>query len=301
MEFADTQAEAMLREAVMQTIAPIIPMEREYSGEQMQKMILDYCHRAAKRKASNKPWQEVACDFAYSFFESLFKVFGESTWLDQVDFSFVVGAAFRTYLSRPELAFVSDEEFNQVFVKETAMGLDCSRYYSWSAYILKRVVTGKVSQKKVRDAVDNCREELLKQGIETAEQFVTAWIQGSISALGGDVPNVLPQPLAQRLFEAYVKEGGGIPLWLMNAPTDSVLNEVRSTVTIVYSGIPGAQGPPQHMGGGLMGKGMGMPSAFATPVAGFNPLGVAGYGPANAFPMGLQLGGSLGGMGYSPY
>merc|ERR1719247_3165988 len=138
-------------------------------------MILDYAGRAAKRKASSKPWKEVASDFTYSFFESLWKVFGESSWLDQVDFTWVVASAFRAYLNSPALASVSEDEFNEKFGRETALGLDCSRYYSWSAFVLKKTITGKASQKKVRDAVDNCREELLKQSFETPEQFVEAW------------------------------------------------------------------------------------------------------------------------------
>merc|ERR1719324_1485475 len=156
-------------QAVEATIRPIAHLEKQYSAEQMQKMVLDYAGRAAKRKASSKAWQEVASDFTYSFFESLWKVFGESPWLEQVDFTWIVGTAFRAYLAKPEIANVTDDEFNKVFWKETAMGLDCSRYYSWSAYVLKKTITGKASQKKVRDAVDNCREELLKQSFDTPE------------------------------------------------------------------------------------------------------------------------------------
>jgi hypothetical protein len=281
----DPQAEAMLQQAVVQTIAPIAHMSKQYSAEQIQKMILDYAGRAAKRKASGKAWREVASDFTYSFFESLWKVFGESEWLDQVDFTWIVGAAFRAYLPRPEMASVSDQEFNEFFARETALGLDCSRYYSWSAYVLKKIISGKASQKKVRDAVDNCREELLKQNLETAEQFVTAWIEGSIGALGKDVEYNLPQSTAVHLFECYVREGGGIPLWLMNAATDSVIQQVGTTISTVYSSIPGASG-----------EGTGKGSSKSYGAAAVDPF------------MGQQWGGLFAGgkgyaslLGYSPY
>merc|ERR1712151_544268 len=108
----------------------------------------------------------------------------------------MVSVAFRTYLAKPDMASATEEEINQVFINETAMGLDCSRYYSWSAYVLKKIVPGKASQKKVRDAVDNCREELLKQNIQTAEQFATTWVLGSIEALGNDAANLLSKSTA---------------------------------------------------------------------------------------------------------
>eukprot|EP00747_Dinoflagellata_sp_TGD_P207205 gnl/TRDRNA2_/TRDRNA2_80795_c0_seq1.p1 gnl/TRDRNA2_/TRDRNA2_80795_c0~~gnl/TRDRNA2_/TRDRNA2_80795_c0_seq1.p1 ORF type:complete len:334 (+),score=72.27 gnl/TRDRNA2_/TRDRNA2_80795_c0_seq1:56-1057(+) len=236
----DEDAAAMLQQTVADTIGPVAYMETQYSAEQIQKMIVDYAGRAAKRKAAKKPWQELASDFTYSFFESVWKVFGESQWVDQVDFTWIVAAAFKAYLATPDMAYVSEEEFDQVFVKETAKGLDCSRYYSWSAYVLKKVISGKAAQKKVRNAVDNCREELLKQDIDTAEEFATAWIEGSLEALGKEVASVLPQSAALHLFESYVQEGGGIPLWLMKAATDTVMVCVRTAISTIYSSIPEA-------------------------------------------------------------
>merc|ERR1719498_1122853 len=104
------QAEMMLQQAVADTINPVAAMEKQYSGPQMVKMIVDYAGRAAKRKQSMKAWQEVASDFTYSFFESLWKVFGDSPWLDQVDFTYVVKTAFRYHLLTPEAAAVPEEE-----------------------------------------------------------------------------------------------------------------------------------------------------------------------------------------------
>jgi len=291
MDGHNPQAEMMLHEAIKQTIGPVAHMDKQYSGDQIQKMVLDYAGRAAKRKASVKAWQEVASDFTYSFFESLWKVFGESQWLDQVDFTWVVGAAFRAFLNRPEIATISDEDFNAVFFKETAMGLDCSRYYSWGAYVLKKIITGKASQKKVRDALDNSREELLKQNMETADAFVTAWITGTVTALGKDIGNVLPKSTAINLFESFVKEGGGIPLWLMNAPNTSpecksVLNEVQTTLTTLYASIPGADDGGMGGWGKASSKGCG---AFG---------GGAAQAQWGAFAGGKGVGGP---WGYSPY
>jgi hypothetical protein len=292
----DPAAETVLHQAVAETIAPIAHMEKQYSGEQMQKMIVDYAGRAAKRKASGaKSWQEVASDFTYSFFESLWKVFGDSPWLDQVDFTWVVASAFRAYLSRPDFLAASEEEVYQIFGKETPLGLDCSRYYSWSAYALKKVVNGKATQKKVRDAVDTHRETLLKENIETAEEFVQSWIQGSIAALGSDVGNLLPKSTAVRLFETYVKEGGGVPLWLMNAATDSVLSEVRNTIDTVYSSIPEDTGSIGAKGGfgGMGGFGKGSSDAWGS-------FGAAAFG-AQWGGKWDGLAGGKGPWGFAPY
>lgn len=255
MAMYNPQAEAELVQAVAQTIGPIAHTEKQHNAEQMQKMILDYAGRAAKRKTSSKPWQEVASDFTYSFFESIWKVFGDSPWLEKVDFTWMVGAAFKLHFARPEIASISDQEFYQVFSKETALGLDCSRYYSWSAVVLKKVVNGKATQKKVRDVVDNSREALLKQTFETAEEFVKTWIQDSVKALGQDAPNVLPKSTALKLFESYAKEGGGIPLWLMQEATDSVLSEIKTTISTVYSGFPDEGANAWGKGGSNMGAG----------------------------------------------
>jgi len=286
MDNFDPQAEAMLQQAVAECIRPIAHMEKQYSGEQMQKMILDYAGRAAKRKKSSKAWTEVASDFTYSFFESLWKVFGESAWLDQVDLTWVVVLGFRTHLSSPAIANVSEEEFNQEFAKLTPLGLDCSRYYSWSAFVLKKIVTGKASQKTVRNAADNCREELLKQTIGTAEEFAAAWIKGVVESLGKDVGHVLPQHMATQLFESYVKEGGGIPLWLMNAPTPEVMNTVQTTIQELYANIPGGADTGKSMGGkgmggkGMGGKGMADPwGAYGGGMGGCNPYAAYGYAP----------------------
>lgn len=298
MDGHNPQFDMILIEAVKQTIGPIAHMDKQYSGEQIQKMVLDYAGRAAKRKASVKAWTEVASDFTYSFFESLWKVFGESAWLDQVDFTWVVATAFRNFLSRPEIMTIPDEEFNQVFMKETALGLDCSRYYSWAAYVLKKIITGKASQKKVRDAVDNSREELLKQSIDTADAFVTAWITGTVKALGKDIGNVLPKATALNLFQSLVKEGGGIPLWLMNAANTSpecksVLNEVETTINTLYADIPednwgGGGGGGKGAAKGFGGFGAAQPQWGAMPQFG----GCAG---------GAWPGMGMGMMGYSPY
>lgn len=219
------------------------------------------------------------------------KVFGDSKWLDQVDFTWMVSVAFRTYLAKPDMASATEEEINQVFIKETQLGLDCSRYYSWSAYVLKKIITGKATQKKVRDAVDNCREDLLKQNIETAEQFIQAWIQGATGALGRELSHVLPKSTALRLFDCYVKEGGGVPLWLLNEPTpgtatESVINTIQTTVDALYINTPDE------------GIGKGSSPSFGS----FGgSLGVSAAGSQWGPIMGGKGFGGFGGMGSTPY
>lgn len=287
----NVQAEAFLHQAVLETITPIVHMEKNFNATQIQRMIVDYVGRTAKRVVGTgaKPWRKVAEDFAYKFFESFWKAFGESDWLDQVDFTWIVAAGLRLHIPPPVLASIPDEEFNSVVGQYTALGFDSSRYYSWGAHALKTVIQGKGTQKKVRDAIDNCREDLLKQDFETAENFIAAWVKGTVEKLGGDPTHFLPQATAFKLFNEMVKSGGGVPLWLMQAAggmTESIQNEIENSVALAYSGFAGSS----------MGAGMAGPAAF-------NPsmLAMIAAGGGGAMSSWGAVAGKGKGFGFSPY
>lgn len=309
---ANPQAEAQLAQVMAQTIGPIAHLEKNFDSGKMQSMMLDYVNRASKRvAANNRPFKEVAEDFGYKFFESFWKAYGESPWLEQVDFSGIVGAGMRLHFPQ-SCQNVAPDDFNNGIIVATNLGFDSSRYYSWANVVLKQVVSGKATQKKVRDAVDNTREELLKQTFETAESFLQAWIKESVKRLGNDVVNVMDKRTCVQLFTEMIKEGGGIPLWLTKAAgglTQGIYDEVRSSVEVEYAGKEKAAaaawsgGGGGKGGGGSWGGGGGGAAAFNPMMAamagwgGFDPF--AAWGPAAGGAWGG--GGGGGGKGYSPY
>merc|ERR1712060_125325 len=137
---------------------------------------------------------------------------------------------------------------------QTRLGYDCSRYYSWGAFVLKSVVSGTKTQKKVRNAMDDAREELLKVSIDSAESFVGAWISGTMGKLGTDFAYSLPSPTALQLFTEMHATGGGIPLWLQQASSaESIKSAIQAGISAAYSGSPGAA--IGGIGGGVGGLG----------------------------------------------
>jgi len=205
----------MGHQCVAETIRPIAHLEKQYPGPQVEKMVLDYLNRSAKKHAEGRAtWDKKIDEFAYKFFESLWKPFGESSWLEQVDFSWIISTGVRAYLPPSDLANVTEEEFNQVVGKATLLGFDSCRYYNWGSYAMKKIVSGKKTQSKVRDSIDSAREDLLKQNIQTPEEFVSSWVKATLGKLGGEASQVLPAPTAVQLFNEMITSGGGLPLWL---------------------------------------------------------------------------------------
>merc|ERR1719401_617185 len=117
-----------------------------------------------------------------------------------------------------ELANVPDDEFGAVVSKVTQQGFDSCRYYNWGSFALKNVVSGKKTVSKIRDAMDNAREELLKQEVGTAEEFISLWIKNTVAKLGSDASSTLPHTTAPQLFIEMITSGGGLPLWLAAGP-----------------------------------------------------------------------------------
>merc|ERR1719382_430542 len=112
---------------------------------------------------------------------------GDRTWLEDVDLTLCVGVAIHAYCDPSVMAQVpSEEEYMKCVSESAAKALDCSRYYVWGPYVMKKVISGKVTQRKVGEALDEAREEVLKQGHPTMEGFIGNWIQLTIKKLSKD-------------------------------------------------------------------------------------------------------------------
>jgi len=140
----------------------------------------------------------------------------------------------------------------------------------------------KTAQKKVRDALDTAREEVVKSAPATLEAFISSWIQGTIEHMakaGGNPKSSLSEADAVRLFDTMVQEGGGLPLQLAAAGGTPPRGwpEVTNAVALVYANYPDVGG----MAGGMGGKGYGGGYNPMAAMGGFNPMmGKGGYGYA---------------------
>merc|ERR1712187_392863 len=139
-----------------------------------------------------------------------------------------------------------EDEFMQVVASATESGFDSARYYSWSWPVVKSVVTGLKTQKRVRDAVDTSREEVKQQVPANAEEFVDAWVSITVGKLAqasdGYPTNLLSQADAERLFQKMIQDGGGIPPVLEQAAggkTDMMFQRMSNAILSAYANFGG--------------------------------------------------------------
>merc|ERR1740138_1834636 len=133
----------------------------------------------------------------------------------------------------------------EVSSKATA-AFDTSRYYRWGWPVVKKVVPGKTTQKKVHEALDEAREEVVSQGHASPETFVTNWIMLTVQKLSkeGNPKSCLREHEAVKLFNTLLKDGGSLPImWLKGAPgpLPDEWAEVQAACQAAYSGIPEPQ------------------------------------------------------------
>lgn len=95
-----------------------------------------------------------------------------------------------------------------------------------------KLVSNKVAQKKVREAMDEAHEDVVKQDPLTNKEFMHSWVQKNIRRLarssGGNPKNSLSEDSALRLFTEVVQEGGGLPLLLCQTEGKPGLGEAMS-------------------------------------------------------------------------
>jgi len=281
------QNEAYMYSSVAAAIQPIMHKEREWDADKLQKKTISYLSSASKAISGGKTWDQQVADFANKFYEAFWRALGEREWLDDIDLTYAIAAAFQAYAPPNVLQQLQgqDDLFLQTVTRESANAWDSCRYYSWGWQALKKVVTSKQAQKKVRDALDTAREEVYNQTPPTSEAFIQGWIQGTVDQMakaGGNPKQSLSEADATRLFDTMVQEGGGLPLQLVKMSGHTPPRgwpEIPSAVRAAYANYPDVA-----------------PAGNA-----WNGKGGGGYSPMSAAPSwGMGMGMGMG-MGYAPY
>lgn len=261
-----TQQEIGLQNAVASTIMPVTHMEKEWDAEKLRKKICEYLSKSGKKVATTgRSWEKLIEDFAYRFMEAFWRALGDREYVEMIDFSFVIQQAIPIYYPEPEImSRVGSEEYRQGCQRATEYAFDSCRYATWGFQIMKNVMGPKsFNQKKVRDALDQVRDQVVKQRQDSAESFMRSWIVLTVETLAksGNPHSFLSKTDATTLFNDMIQEGGGIPLPLIKLrgskpPRD--WEEVTKSVDVAYDPFPLPQAaPPQNSWGGKGGCGFG--------------------------------------------
>merc|ERR1740121_1204323 len=204
------EAEAKLYQVVTEAVKAIIHLEKEWDVRRLNERMLEYLQKASRGLSVNtKPWNELCFEMADKFFEAFWRRLGDRKWIDQCDYTSMVAAAFKAYVKKEIVDSIdNDENFMNQVMYACHLAYDSCRYYSWGCQSLKKCIQGPKTQKKIREAVDESREFVVKQNHTTSQEFIIAWIQHCRENLAkaGNL-HFLGRADAIKLFDCMVQEG----------------------------------------------------------------------------------------------
>lgn len=265
----------MLWNAVSEAVAPIAHLEKEHDTNKLEKKIRDYFSKGVKGlEFHSKDWATLINDYADKVFSSLFCGLGDREWLNQADFLMCVDAGVKEYFPAHVLASVPQQAFEQAVLAAADRAYDEQRFWTFRWETVQRCCQGKLTQKKVREALDTGRAEAYQLAIGLpeggqAQQFLTTFIVRTLEEFMkavGDVNN-LPCDAAVELFSQLIDEGA-FPLWLTQSEGTPTREDgvVAQLVQDFYAQNGAASGGCAMKGKGkgkmVMGKGYGGPPAF---------------------------------------
>jgi len=117
----------------------------------------------------------------------------------------------------PSLEGVPDATFHHAINAAVAHSYDHGRYYYFSRDVVKNCVRHRDNHKVVREAMDLCREEIMKACPGNISDFMRNWIMATISYLaqnGGNPKLYMKEEDGVTLFLKTATEGKGIPFLL---------------------------------------------------------------------------------------
>mmetsp|Transcript_143662 Transcript_143662/g.374181 ORF Transcript_143662/g.374181 Transcript_143662/m.374181 type:complete len:305 (+) Transcript_143662:56-970(+) len=210
----------LLWHAVSEAVRPIAHLEVQYESDKLEKKIRDYFKKGAKGISfHSKPWDQLINDYADAVFSSIFAGLGDREWLPQADFLFCVDAGVKEHFPGHLLSRVPQQAFEQCVLQATDRAFDEQRYWTYRWDTIQKVITGKMTQKKVREALDAARAETVQAGMENVGAFVSAWIAATVRLLAtatqGDPRGCIEEQTACALFHALIQEGA-LPIQLVN-------------------------------------------------------------------------------------
>mmetsp|Transcript_21541 Transcript_21541/g.61006 ORF Transcript_21541/g.61006 Transcript_21541/m.61006 type:complete len:296 (-) Transcript_21541:208-1095(-) len=205
--------EELLWRAVSEAVAPIAHLERELETVKLEKKIRDYFKKAAKGiEFSGKPWEAMVQDYADAAFGAIFSGLSDRSWLRHADFLLCVDAGIKELFPRELFGRVPQHLFERAVLRASDRACDEQRYLALRWELVQAAASGKGTQRRVRQALDEARAETLGAEPRGAERFLAAWVQRTVSILArygdGDPEFYLAEASAASLFRALAQEGG---------------------------------------------------------------------------------------------
>merc|ERR1712232_1377670 len=119
------------------------------------KKMLEYMKKAASGTGfGSSTWEQCVENFCTKFYESYWRALGDRySYVEKMDFTAALAAGVKYHFPKEVLATVpSEEDFMQKVFLSAVGAFDNTRWYSWGYQVVKTVVSGKTSQKKVTEA-----------------------------------------------------------------------------------------------------------------------------------------------------
>lgn len=273
--------DGLLWNAVSEAVAPIAQLETQLEPNKLEKKIRDYFSKAAKGlDFNNKHWTELIDDYADKAYSAIFCGLWDKEWLNQADFLMCVDAGVKDHFPPKVLEQIdSQAAFEQTVLAASDRAFDEQRFWTFRWETVQRIVQGKTTQKRVREALDAARAEAY-QAVSSAygqdgkvKQFLEIWIRNTLLTYrqaAGDFSS-LEVHVAVELFHSLIQEGG-LPLWL--AEEEGVPQDNDPWVKQMVEGVFEECGAPVSAGlsradyaagMGAKGKGKGKGPAFWGP------------------------------------
>lgn len=210
----------LLWSAVSEAVAPIAHLETQWDSDKLEKKIRDYFKKAAKGlQYTGKAWDVLINEYADAVFSSIFCGLGDRGWLPQADFLLCVDAGIKDLFPPRLFAGVPQQVFEQTVLHAADRAFDEQRYWTFRWETIQRIVVGKGTQKKVREALDTARQHTVEEDQQKVQDFIASWVVHFVVILNkstqGDPGSCLPESTAIELFQALVQEGG-LPLKLVS-------------------------------------------------------------------------------------
>mmetsp|Transcript_80301 Transcript_80301/g.236206 ORF Transcript_80301/g.236206 Transcript_80301/m.236206 type:complete len:369 (-) Transcript_80301:67-1173(-) len=243
--------------AVSDLVISIEHLEQEYEAVKLERKLREYFKKAAKNLDFwRKPWADVVGDYADAVYEMVFQGLGGRPWLMQgeADFLLVLDAGIKEHFPPALLTAVPRSAFEQTVLTANDRAFEEQRYLLLLDEVVRRVVDGQKSRKKLNTAGEAGRKEAAEYGVDPngsdeIEEFVVRWIDKTVARLSkecsGDPCWVMTEEMAVQFFTDLM-EADAVPVALTKAHAPP--REGWSFVPLAVSRAYAANGSSQEAG-----------------------------------------------------
>lgn len=232
--------DGMLASAIPEVAASIAPLETEWDAAKLEKKMREYFNKAAKNlQFRGRKVADLVNEYADNVMGSIWAGLGDREWLytGQADFLLCVDAGIKDHFPPLILRNVQQIDFEQMVLAAYDRAFDEQRFCPILSEAVPAVVSGPKTKKKVWNACDAGRKEVIAAGIDNADEFALQWISNTVAQLSqssqGSPDATMTSDVCCKLFHTLL-EGGALPMALTQ-DGGSVVHLVDEAVTNAYA------------------------------------------------------------------